>query len=511
LKLVTSEQMRAIDARAIRDHGVPGLVLMENAGRSVVSAMEGFFGGLAGRSYAIVCGRGNNGGDGLVVARLLHSMGLPVVCVLLAEPRSLSGDAAANYERATASGVEVALAPDSASFAPLKWRLSGCDVIIDAILGTGLARDVSGLAREVIDFLAALGKPVVAVDIPSGLSADTGKAQGAALQAALTVTFGCPKLGQAVYPGAGLVGRLEVADIGIPEAAVEAEGVLGHLLEAEEAASLLRPRPPDGHKGTFGHLLVVAGSVGKTGAAAMTSQAAARSGAGMVTLGSPQSVNPILAAKLTEVMTEPLPEEPRAALRRVEELSGGKDALAVGPGLSTAAGMSEFLCALVRECRLPMVIDASGLALLAADVAALGDAQAPRVLTPHPGEMARLMGISAAQVQADRIGSATRFAAEHRAVVVLKGARTVIAAPDGRFWVNASGTVAMATGGMGDVLCGLVGGLLAQGYGPLAAALLAAYWHGLAGEMAAERLAEVGVLASDVIDSLPAAWRALAG
>jgi hydroxyethylthiazole kinase-like uncharacterized protein yjeF len=511
VKLVTSEQMRSIDARTIREFGVPGLVLMENAGGAVVSAMERFFGTLGGRRFAVVCGRGNNGGDGLVVARLLHARGLPVFCVLLAEAASLRGDAAANLERARAAGLEVTAAPGSAEFAPLKWRLSNCDVVVDAILGTGLTREVSGLTREVIEFLGGLDIPVVSVDIPSGLSADTGRVQGVACRAALTVSFGCPKLGQVIYPGAGLVGRLEVADIAIPPAAVEAENVPGHWLEAEAARSLVRERPPNGHKGTFGHLLVVAGSVGKTGAAAMCAQAAARSGAGMVTLAVPEALNPILEVKLTEVMTEPLPADPEAALACLGQLGERRQAAALGPGLGTGGQAVALVRRLVRECPLPMVIDADGLNCLVGDLGALAEAAAARILTPHPGEMARLAGSSAAQVQADRVGAACRFGAEHRAVVVLKGARTLVAAPDGRFWVNASGTIAMATGGMGDVLTGLVGGLLAQGYGPLESALLATYWHGLAGEVAASRLAEVGVLASDVIDSLPAAWRRLAG
>jgi NAD(P)H-hydrate epimerase len=510
MKLVTSEQMRSIDERTTREFGVPGLVLMENAGRSVVAAMERWLEGLEGLSFGIVCGRGNNGGDGLVVARLLHAQGLPVVCVLLAEPQSLKGDAATNHERALAEGVEILAAPDSAALAPLKWRLSQCGVIVDAILGTGLSRDVSGLAREAVEFLGGLDTPKVSVDIPSGLSADTGRVQGAALKADLTVTFGCPKLGQVVYPGAGLVGELIVADIGIPAAAVEAEDIRGHWLEAEAARALIKPRPANGHKGTFGHLLVVAGSVGKTGAAAMCAQAAARSGAGMVTLAVPEALNAILEVKLTEVMTDPLPEDSGKALARLRELSERKQALALGPGLGTAPRTAEMVRTLAREGLLPAVIDADGLNNLVGQLAELRRAKAPRVLTPHPGEMARLLGTTSAEVQAGRIACACRLAEECGAQVVLKGARTVIAAPDGRFWVNATGTVAMATGGMGDVLTGLIGGLLAQGYEALDAALLATYWHGLAGELAAGRLAEVGVLACDVIESLPAAWQRLA-
>ena len=507
MKLVTSAQMRSIDARTIEEFGVPGLVLMENAGRAVVEAMERHFGGLSGLSYGIVCGRGNNGGDGLVVARLLHAHKLPVVCLLLAAPDALRGDAAANYERARLEGVEVLCAPDSAALAPLKWRLSRCGIIVDAILGTGLSREVSGLPREAIEFLAALDAPKVAVDIPSGLSADTGQPQGVALKASLTVTFDCPKVGQVVYPGAALVGELIVADIGIPPAAVEAEGVLGHWLEAGAARALVRERPPNGHKGTFGHLLVVAGSIGKTGAAAMCAQAAARSGAGMVTLAVPEALNAILEVKLTEVMTEPLPEDHEEALERLEELFPRRQALALGPGLGTSPAAAALVRGLVRGCPLPVVIDADGLNNLVGHLGDLKAAGAPRVLTPHPGEMARLLNTTAGEVQAARLECACRLAAGQGVVVVLKGARTVIAAPDGRFWVNATGSVAMATGGMGDVLTGLIGGLLAQGYEPLPAALLATYWHGLAGEMAAGRLAEVGVLATDVIEALPAAYK----
>jgi len=509
VKLVTAAQMRSIDRRAIEDFGVPGLLLMENAGRAVVEAMERFFGGLSGRRYAVVCGRGNNGGDGLVVARLLHAGELPVLCVLLARADALQGDAAVNLERARQAGVEIHAAADPAAFAPLKWRLSQCDVVVDAILGTGLAREVSGLAREAVEFLGNLDRPVVSVDIPSGLSADTGKVQGVALTAALTVTFGCPKVGHVLFPGAGLTGKLEVADIGLPPAAILAENVPGHLINAAAARSLLRPRPAEAHKGTFGHLLVVAGSVGKTGAAAMCAQAAARSGVGMVTAAVPEALNPILEVKLTEAMTEPLPGKPEAALERINSLLHRTQALAVGPGWATDDDSARVVCELVRKSPRPMVIDAGGLICLANDLSALSSAAAPRVVTPHPGEMAVLTGTSVPDVQADRVGCACRFAAEHLCTVVLKGARTVIAALGGRYWINSSGSVALASAGMGDVLTGLIGGLLAQGYGPLEAAQLATYWHGLAGELAARRIGEVGVLATDVIDSLPAAWRAL--
>ncbi|MFH0811197.1 MAG: NAD(P)H-hydrate dehydratase [Pseudomonadota bacterium] len=510
MKLVSSEQMRSIDRRAIEEHGISGICLMENAGRCVLEAMERFLPGLAGRSFGVVCGRGNNGGDGLVVARLLHGRELSVVCVVLAVPESLEGDSATSLRRAENAGLKVAFAPDSAAFAPLKWQLADCRVIIDAILGTGLSREVRGLAREVIDFLGGLDSTLISVDIPSGLSADTGRARGAALRAALTVTFGCPKVGQVVYPGAGMVGTLEVADIGIPPAAVEAEGARGHLLDAQAARALLKPRPATGHKGTFGHVLIVGGAKGKTGAAALCSQAAARSGVGLVTLAVPEALNPILEVKLTEAMTEPLPDSPQEALEVLNRLIGRSKAVALGPGWDTAPGSAEVVRGLVRDCPLPMVIDAGGLSCLAEDLAVLDAAAAPRVITPHPGEMGRLCRCSSADVQADRTAHARAFAAEHHAVVVLKGARTVVAVPDGRYWINPTGSVAMAPGGMGDVLTGLLGGLLAQGYGPLEAALLATHWHGLAGEMAAERLAEVGVLASDVIETLPAAWRRLA-
>jgi NAD(P)H-hydrate epimerase len=454
-------------------------------------------------------GRGNNGGDGFVIARYLKAWGTEVRSYLLSQKNRVGGDAKTNLDIFLRSGGGVQEIVDAKAFENLREEIGRHDLYVDAIFGTGLDSDVTGFHAGVIDFLNGTGKPIVAVDIPSGLDANTGKPLGTCIKATLTTTFGFPKLGQILYPGAAFVGTLETIDIGIPSYLVEEEEIKNHLIEKEEIWRILGvPRPPDSHKGNYGHLLVVAGSVGKTGAAAMACESAMRIGAGLVTLGIPESLNPILEAKLIETMTVPLPETESLSLGReafepLMALAQGKSAVALGPGISTTPETVELVQKLVRSLPIPMVIDADGITAVAAAEEVLRDARAPVILTPHPGEMARLIGKTSKEVQEDRIGVAREFSSDFRCHVILKGARTVVSTPSGEVFINPTGNPGMASGGTGDVLTGMLGGLVCQGLSLTDSAKAAVYLHGRAGDLAASKKGERSLIATDLIEMIP--------
>ena len=506
MKLLTASEMRELDRRAIEAVGIPSLVLMENAGRATYQILRREFPDLQ-EEVAVVAGRGNNGGDGFVVARYLANAGMPVTVFLLGSRTQVAGDARVNLEILGHLGVELEEILTEADLNPASHRLAKAGLIVDALLGTGLNAPVRGLMAALIERLNQVRAPKLAVDIPTGLSADTGEVLGVAVNAAVTVTYGWPKLGQVLPPGRDRVGRLWQVDISIPpdlawDAPVE-------LAEARELRPLLPPRPFGSHKGTFGHLLILAGSEGKTGAAAMATEAALRAGAGLVTLGTPASLNDILEVKLTEAMTLPLPEAAgaralgKAALKPILAFLEQKSTLALGPGIGMHPETQELGCRLVRTLPQAMVIDADGLNNLDADSACLMDAAGHRILTPHPGEMARLVGLSTPEVQARRL-ELTREAATHFGVtLVLKGAQTVVAAPDGRASLNPTGNPALASGGTGDVLTGLIGGFLAQGLAPWDAARLGVYLHGLAADFFVSQHGPRGLIAGDLLRVLP--------
>jgi len=515
MKVVTAREMQALDRRTIEDVGIPGVVLMENAGRKTAELILEHF-GPSPKEVVVLAGRGNNGGDGFVVARYLKNWGWPVKVLLFAQRERVSGDARVNLEVWVKIGGELMEIKAEADLDAAKGEMARAGLIVDALLGTGLNSEVRGLLRRAIEEVNALSKPVVAVDVPSGIDASTGRVLGVAVRADLTATFGLAKVGQVVHPGVDYVGRLEVIDISIPPEAVEEAGIRTYLLEPEELD--LRPlsrRPRDTHKGTYGHLLLVVGSPGKTGAAAMASEAALRMGVGLATLACPASLNPIMEVKLTEAMTEPVPEDegtfsPRS-LPRLMGLLEGKDALALGPGVGTREGTKEVVLELLRAAAVPVVVDADGINCLVGSLDVLKERRAPLVLTPHPGEMARLLGVTPREVQGDRIGVARRFAEGYGCVLVLKGARTVIASPEGLTFINPTGNPGMASGGTGDVLTGMIGALLAQGMEPLEAAKLAVYLHGLSGDLAAEEVGEVALVATDLLRCLPKAIKELQG
>lgn len=505
--LVTADEMRELDRVTIEVHGTPGHVLMERAGAGATRMLLREFPELrrARKRALIFAGRGNNGGDGLVVARLLQERGMRVQVVLLGRAAELRGDAERNLRAYLRRRGRLAEANEAAELAKAAAGLQEADVIVDAIFGTGLQTEVRGLHREAIQMMNAAGVPVFAVDIPSGLSADTGQPLGASVQARATATFGFAKIGQAVFPGVRYVGRLEVIDIGLSPDAVAQHPPRTELMEEADVAQLVPVRSPDAHKGHCGHVLVLAGSFGKTGAAQLAARAALRGGAGLVTLVAPASLYPIYAAAVLEAMTDSLPDRDGRFLfdeKRLRRLVEGKDAIAVGPGIGTDEDALRIVRWLLLS-GLPVVLDADALNCLAGRLELLREARAATLLTPHPGEMARLLGISTAQVQSDRVEIARRFAVEHRCTLVLKGARTVIADSSGYVRINPTGNPGMASGGMGDVLTGLLGALLAQGLNPTGAARLGVYLHGAVADEIAAAHGEIGLLASDVIAGLP--------
>lgn len=514
MKILTSTQMQALDRRTITEARVPGMTLMERAGSGTVDFIQSRLGPVPGKRVTIICGKGNNGGDGLVAARLLRQRRAIVTVVLVAPASALSRDAAAMYRRWLRVGGTAATKMFRSSEQD-QALLAASDLVIDALLGAGLSSEVTGAYAEAINLMNDAGKPIVALDIPSGIRADDGAVLGHAVRAAVTVTFGLPKLG--LYLGAGIdhAGAVHVVDIGIPSAYVNEIDSRTFLITESAVRAALPHRPASSHKGTYGHAGILAGSVGKTGAAALAAKAALRTGAGLVTVGVPASVNDVLEAKLLEVMTVPLPETKartlgRGGLERVLAFIQARTAVAIGPGLSTHPETVELVQALMKHLDRPCVLDADALNALASRAALLTQCKIPPILTPHPGEMARLeVDATSQSVNADRLGTAGRFARERGVFLVLKGARTVVARPDGVMMICPTGNPGMATAGTGDVLTGMLVGLLAQGVPSWEAACAATYLHGAAGDLAARRLGSAGMIAGDLIEQIPYALQAV--
>ena len=515
MKVLTAQQMQAVDCRTIEDIGIPGVVLMENAGRCVAEEILSRYATRGLQRALVFAGKGNNGGDGYVVARHLLENDWDVLTLVFAGAEEITGDAAVNaVALANCGGLITYIRSEDELYTVLD-DAGEFTVVVDALFGTGLAKPLEGLFLEAIGWINCQVCPVVSVDIPSGVDGSTGRIMSDAVNADLTVSFAFPKIGQVTFPGARHVGELVIADIGIPKQVVYETDAECRLIDAGEARHLLPIRTMDGHKGTFGHLLILAGSTGKCGAAVMAAEAGMRGGAGLVTLACPRGVQPGVAARLTEVMTVPLDEREgevcMLALEDILESAEGKQALALGPGLGVSEEVSSLIRRLLQDTRQPVVIDADGLNALVGHLSLL-DQQPGReiILTPHPGEMSRLTGLSVAEIQSDRFSLARDFAVQHKVTLVLKGARTLIASPDGTVHVNTTGHAGMASGGMGDVLTGLTGSLLAQGLSTISAATLAVYLHGLAAERLRSTFGDAGLLATDLIYELPAARQALA-
>lgn len=509
IPILDSKRMRAADAAAIAG-GIPSGRLMENAARGLAARL--------GASYphsariAVVCGPGNNGGDGLAAARLLAGRGLSVSVFTLGDPGAYRGDAAENAERAAGSGLELVSLSGRSGGRSLARALRDADVIVDALFGTGLTRALSGRAARAVSAINSAGRPVVAADLPSGLSADSGELLGPAVRASLTVAFAALKHAHVFWPARGFCGRVMVEDIGIPRRLLARRGETLAVAELRDLRAWLPARYGDSHKADFGRLAVVAGSRGKAGAAVLTARGALRAGAGLVTVFCPASIEAVIVSALPEAMTRALPEEDGAlSAGASEELVAalrGFDAAVAGPGMGTARGTVAVLRGLLAA-RLPIACDADALNAFAGRARAFSGRTAATVLTPHPGEAGRLLRIESSRVQQDRLAAAKRLARSSRAVVVLKGAATLVATRSGRITVNPTGTPLMATAGSGDVLAGCVGAFLAQGISAERAAVAAAYLHGLAGELLARDLGDAGLLSGELADALPLARRSL--
>ena len=506
--LVYADEMQQMDRLTIESFGIPGRVLMENAGRGATEILLGKKSDLNHKSIGVMAGRGNNGGDGFVMARYLAQKGIMVTVYLLADKQLVAGDASANLHLLAPLNVPVIELTNSKVFLKHKEAMRNHDLWIDAILGTGLKSDVKGFFREIIEFINNSKKYIFSVDIPSGLNSDTGLPCGIAIRADATATFAFAKTGHMLYPGIEYTGDLKIVDIGIPPYIADEVGPRQHLITGNMIRSHIQPRKPDVHKGDTGHLLVIAASTGKTGAATMAAGSAIRAGAGLVTLGIPASLNPVLETQVIEAMTFPLPEKESgimgaAAFVKILTLMAGKQCLAIGPGMGTDPDTMELVRRIIQASEIPIVIDADGLNSLAGRTDILNKLKAAAVLTPHPGEMARLTNISTREVQGNRISCAREFAVKFNVHILLKGARTVIAHPDGSVYINPTGNPGMASGGMGDVLTGIIAGLITQGLPIKKAAHAAVFLHGAAADYLAEKIGPTGFLATEVMNEIP--------
>jgi len=528
---VTPHQMAALDKETINNYKIPGIILMENATIKAWDCLKHYFKHWHKANYSIVCGGGNNGGDGFAMARHISRMGLSVNVFSLKAQETFKGDALTNLNILHKLDIPVFYCHEESLWKKNRDIIKDSDIIIDAILGTGLNSLVKDLFYNVIEYLNNLVKPIFSIDIPSGIDGASGKIMGISIRAVATVTFGLPKTGLLLFPGADMTGDLICVDIGIPEKAVTDLQPLIKIISPKELTKVIIPRNRDAHKGTFGHLLIIGGAPGKTGAPVMTALGAIKVGTGLVTAGIPDSLHHIMEIKLTEAMTVSLSETHEGFIAEQDEeliknILLNKNAAVIGPGLGTASETGSFIRHLVMNFKKPMLIDADALNLLSKDISCLDKSAGPRILTPHPGEMARLSGTDIQDIESDRIGAAKNFAKRYNIFIVLKGARSIIAFPSGRVFINPHASAAMSSGGMGDVLSGIIGGFLAQGYGPEKACLLGVYLHGLACEiltgqdkkqnidinltgqklfLPANRSQKIGVLATELAMALPLA------
>ncbi len=505
MRVLTTAQMREADRQTISDVGIPSSALMENAGRAVVEAMARQLPALEGRRVSIVAGKGNNGGDGLVAARELAARGSVVTVCLAASRDELSADADLFMTALEPTAVTVVEAPSLAAWEACREDVLACDVLVDALFGTGLTRPVEGYARTLIADLNLSGVPIVSIDLPSGLSADDVMPKGEAVEASLTVALGAPKVALLMPPAATQTGDLIVADIGIPDEVVDRlDGPECVATTREWARDQVSPRPDDTHKGDCGRVLVVAGAMGTTGAAGLAAMGALRSGAGLVTVATPRRCQSIVAGYAPEYMTVGLADTEDGMVHpsAVPDVSGARaDVVVLGPGLGQSDEVTAFVRGVLDTTTAPLVLDADGLNAVGPGLLDVQH-ERPLVITPHPGEMSRLTRLSVEEVQTDRLEVARRVATGAGIFVVLKGARTVVATPAGRTWINTTGNPGMATGGTGDALAGVIAAWIAQTGDVEVACALGVFLHGLAGDEACARHGEVGMIASDLVAQL---------
>lgn len=509
MKVVTSEIMKNLDKKSVEAFGINSIVLMENAGRSVAQIIIKEFDALAKKGVVVFCGKGNNGGDGFVAARHLINKGYNVDVVFLGKKDELKDDALANYNALSRITDIIHEINNVAEFRNTDINLKEKGLIVDALLGTGIQGGIREPYFGVIDLINNSGLPVIAVDIPSGINANTGAVDGIAVRAKKTVTFGLAKIGVVVYPGAEYAGDIEVVDISIPNKLIKQTYIPYNLVNHEYISSILKPRNYSTNKGDYGHTLIIAGSEGKSGAGILAAKGALRAGSGLVTLAGPEGLMPVYETAVIEALKEPLTQTldgviDKSSISKVEKLIQTRDVVAIGPGIGTEPQTTEFAFDLIKKCKLPIVIDADGINILAKNPQVLIESKNDNiVLTPHPGEFGRLVNMNPKEVNSDRINITREFAKLYRCTLVLKGARTIIANKDGEIWINPTGNPGMATGGMGDVLTGIIAGLIATGIDPQQAAIAGVFIHGMAGDIVYAYHRNSAVLASEILDRIP--------
>lgn len=498
LKIATGKQMKEIDRTAIEEYGIPGLDLMEEAGKLLTNEIFREAEKTISREVVIVCGGGNNGGDGYVAARLLMERGICPQVFSTVKPETLTGDAKVNYERFRELGFNVTVIQGWGGLNTLENALLMADLVVDCILGTGISREVSGLVKEVVDAINLSGKKVIAADIPSGVGSDDGKIYGCAVNAEKTVTFQMMKLGMMIEPGKSCAGEVKVVDIGIPDEICEKKAGDYFQIGRDDGKKFLRKRSREMSKGDAGKVLIVAGSKGMAGAAVLAASGALRSGAGLVKVAAPWEITNVIQIGIPEATCLVLGEDGHNTLDQIMNEARNFDAVAVGPGLGRSPEKTELIEHIIKNIRKPLVLDADGINAIADNPAVLKEAKAPVILTPHPGEMGRLIGKSAKEVNQDRVRIAKSFSSEYNVTLILKGADSMIAVPEGRVYINGTGNPGMATAGSGDVLTGIVAAFLAFGKDPEMAAAVGAFVHGLAGDRKVKTIGEYGMLASDI-------------
>ena len=510
MKIVTSQQMREIDRKAIEENNLSGLILMENAGLRIFQSLKNIYPDLRLKKIIIFAGSGNNGGDGFVVARHLYNYGVKAKVFLLAPFNKIKGEAGENLNTINKIGVEL-IEAETRKLEEIQKTIQNSDLIIDAILGTGLQGKVTGLKAKIIDLINIANKEVIAIDVPSGLDADTGKIKGPCIKATHTITLALPKIGLLIFPGASYAGRVTVEDIGIPSYLLKNNKIKTNMITREIVKSFLPFRATYSHKGSFGKVLILAGSVGMTGAAYLASEAAIRSGAGIVVLGIPRSLNPIMEVKLTEVITLPLAETEKKSLgeeaeETISKLVKNYSALGIGPGISRELETQRLAKKIIEKSNIPLVVDADAIYALSEDLAILEKTKTPLVITPHPGEMAKLVNKDVDYILNNQLDITREIAQKYGIVVVLKGARTIISNKEGEVYINIGDNSGMATGGSGDVLTGIICSLIAQGADTFSAAIAGVYIHSLAGDLARDLKGERGMIASDILSQVPQAF-----
>ncbi len=510
MKVVTSQQMREIDRKALEENNLSGLILMENAGLKIFQSLKNIYPDLRLKKIIIFSGSGNNGGDGFVVARHLYNYGVKAKVFLLAPFHKIKGEAGENLNIIEKMGVEL-IEVETVKLEEIQEVVQKFDLIIDAILGTGLQGRVTGLKAKIIDLVNVAGKEVVAIDVPSGLNADTGKIEGPCIKATHTITLALPKIGLMLFPGASFAGKVTIEDIGIPSCLLKNNKIKTNMVTKEIVKSLLPFRATYSHKGSFGKVLILAGSVGMTGAAYLASEAAIRSGTGIVILGIPRSLNQIMEVKLTEVMTLPLAETKKQSLgedaeETILKLMKDFSVLGIGPGISRELETQRLVRKIIEKSNIPLVVDADAIYALSKDTNILKKVKVPLVITPHPGEIAKLINKSIDYILDNQLDIAREIAQEFGIMVVLKGARTIVANKEGEAYINIGDNSGMATGGTGDVLTGIICSLIAQGADSFSAAIAGVYIHSLAGDLARDIKGERGMIAGDILSQVPQAF-----